>query len=303
MIIIQRYKVWFAISIGIMITGILALIFWGLPLGIDFKGGSTLELKYSKNISYSTAQEALKDSGQKNLIIQTTKQETVIIKTEELTKEKKDQIKDTLDAKVGESGQEIRFENIGPTVGRDMQRKAIIAVILACFGIILYLAYAFRGVPAPASSWRFGVCAVAALIHDTIITIGMYSILAHFFGFEVDAYFITALLTLLGFSVHDTIVVFDRIRENLIKTPQNNFTGIVNDSIEQTIARSLNTSITVLIVLTALLVLGGSSIRHFIAILIVGIIIGTYSSIFNASPLLYLWHEWSIRRVARKNAS
>jgi len=321
--VVSRYKIWFSFSLIVTLVGILSLIFWGLPLGIDFKGGSSMELKYSQKVNSSEVENSLKSLNLKNLIVQSTSQNTVIIKTGELAQGQEAQIKEIVNAKVGESGQEIRFENIGPTVGKDLQRKAIIAIILACFGIILYLAYAFRTVPPPISSWKFGVCAVAALVHDTVVIIGLYSVMAHLFGFEVDAYFVTAILTIIGFSVHDTIVVFDRIRENLISRPQwagsrvqsdHNSQGAgkspaltieenIDHSIVQTMIRSLNTSITVLVVLATMLILGGSSIRHFVATLFVGIIFGTYSSIFIASPILFLWQRWTMRRTALKNAS
>ncbi len=301
--VVSRYKIWFSFSLIVTLVGILSLIFWGLPLGIDFKGGSSMELKYSQKINSSEIENSLKSLNLKNLIVQSTSQNTVIIKTGELAQGQEAQIKEIVNAKVGESGQEIRFENIGPTVGKDLQRKAIIAIILACFGIILYLAYAFRTVPPPISSWKFGVCAVAALVHDTVVIIGLYSVMAHLFGFEVDAYFVTAILTIIGFSVHDTIVVFDRIRENLIKSPALTIEENIDHSIVQTMIRSLNTSITVLVVLATMLILGGSSIRHFVATLFVGIIFGTYSSIFIASPILYLWQRWTMRRAALKNAS
>ncbi len=201
--------------------------------------------------------------------------------------------------KVGEYRQN-RLETVGPTVSSDLKRKAIIAVILASLAIILYIAIAFRKVPKPASSWRFGICAVLALIHDLAFVAGGFAILGHFFGYEVDSLFITALLTIMGFSVHDTIVVFDRIRENLRKSPSLDFETNVNNSILQTINRSLNTSFTVLIVLLALFLLGGATLKHFMLALLLGIAIGTYSSIFNASPLLVSWQAWSSRRAERK---
>lgn len=301
--IVSHYKIWFLFSLIVTIIGIMSLIFWGLPLGIDFKGGSSMELKYSQKVNSIEAENSLKSLNLKNLIVQSTSQNTVIIKSSELNQGQEAQIKQTVDAKVGESGQEIRFENIGPTVGKDLQKKAIIAIILACFGIIFYLAYAFRTVPPPISSWKFGVCAVAALVHDTVVIIGLYSVMTHLFGFEVDAYFVTAVLTIIGFSVHDTIVVFDRIRENLIKSPTLTIEENIDHSIVQTMIRSLNTSITVLVVLATMLILGGDSIRHFVATLFVGIIFGTYSSIFIASPILFLWQRRTLRRISLKNAS
>ena len=169
-------------------------------------------------------------------------------------------------------------------------------MILASVLIIVYISLVFRKVPKPASSIRFGVSAIFALIHDVLVVVGVFSLLGHFLNVEIDSLFVTALLTVIGFSVHDTIVVFDRIRENLGKNVNESFSQVVNNSILQTIGRSLNTSITVLLVLFALLLFGGESIRWFVVALIIGIASGTYSSIFNASPILVVWHEWSLKR-------
>ena len=181
----------------------------------------------------------------------------------------------------------------------DLKIRAIVAVAVASLAIIIYIAIAFRKVPRPASSWRFGVCAVAALIHDLLFVIGVFAILGHFFGYEINSLFITALLTIMGFSVHDTIVVFDRIRENIIKNPQKSLADNAEISINQTIARSLNTSLTAILVLVSMLILGGSTIRPFTLMLAMGIGIGTYSSIFVASPILVTYYEYINRRSKR----
>ncbi|MEK7160411.1 MAG: protein translocase subunit SecF, partial [Patescibacteria group bacterium] len=179
---------------------------------------------------------------------------------------------------------------------RELTEKALWAIGMASIAIVCYLAYAFRKVPAPLSGWKFGVCAVTALIHDVIVVTGIFSLLGHYLNVEVDSLFVTALLTIIGFSVHDTIVVFDRIRENMRKMSGKSFAVIVNDSILQTLRRSINTSLTVIFTLLALLFFGGESIRWFIAALLVGIISGTYSSIFNAVPLLVVWEEINEKR-------
>ena len=187
------------------------------------------------------------------------------------------------------------FETIGPTIGRETTLNAIKAVIAASILIVLYIAWSFRKVPKPASGLRFGVSAIIALIHDVLVVVGVFAILGKVFGVEIDALFVTALLTVIGFSVHDTIVVFDRIRENLRR--QNvPFAQVVNDSILQTLDRSLNTSLTVILVLLTLLIFGGETIRWFVVALLVGVISGTYSSIFNASPILVVWQEWTEKR-------
>lgn len=181
-------------------------------------------------------------------------------------------------------------ETVGPVIGAETTRNALLSVAIASLAIILYIAYAFREIPKPYSSWKFGVAAVVALLHDVLVVVGIFSLLGHFAAVKIDSLFVTALLTIIGFSVHDTIVVFDRIRENLRKTP-GSFTQIVNESILQTLGRSLMTSITVLLTLLALILFGGETIRWFVVALFIGVFSGTYSSIFNAAPLLVLWEE------------
>ena len=196
---------------------------------------------------------------------------------------------------VGAAKQE-QFETIGPVIGKEITVNALNAILIASVLIVLYIAWAFRAVRKPASSWRFGVCAIIALLHDALVVLGIFSLLGHFWGVEVDSLFVTALLTVIGFSVHDTIVVFDRIRENLRRNIAASFPQIVNDSILQTLVRSLNTSLTAMLVLFTLLIFGGESIRWFVVAMLVGIASGTYSSIFNASQLLVVWQEWVERK-------
>jgi len=294
--IIGRRKIWYLISLILIVPGIAALIAWGIPTGIDFKGGTLLDISFTESVSKDKVQEAINNSDVKNANTETSAN-SFIIRTPVLNQETQNKLTDNL-AKIGEYKQN-RLETVGPTVSNDLKNRAIIAVIIATLAIIIYISIAFRKVPKPASSWRFGVCAVLALIHDMGFVVGVFAILGHFLGYEIDSLFITALLTIMGFSVHDTIVVFDRIRENLRKSPSTDFETNVNNSILQTINRSLNTSFTVLIVLLALYLLGGATLKHFMLALLVGIAIGTYSSIFNASPLLVSWQGWSARRKAR----
>jgi len=191
---------------------------------------------------------------------------------------------------------ENSFETVGPSIGQETKANALKAVLIASVAITLYIAFAFRKVSHPVSSWKYGVSAIIALLHDVLVVVGVFSILGVLFGIEIDSLFITALLTVMGFSVHDTIVVFDRIRENLKKSYNLKFEEIVNNSLLETMNRSLNTSLTVVIVLFSLLLFGGESIRWFIIALLLGIISGTYSSIFNASPLLIVWYEWERKK-------
>jgi len=299
--IIGRRKIWYIVSTVLIAPGIIALILWGLKFGIDFKGGALIQVQYSQSKPVDEVKNSLKDLGLNNLIVTTTSDNGFIIRTETLTQEQYNKISDQL-KKVGEY-KETSYESVGPTVSSDIEKKAIISVILASLAIILFVAYTFRRVPKPASSWRFGICAVLALIHDLAFVIGLFAILGHFLGYEIDSLFITALLTIMGFSVHDTIVVFDRIRENLRKHPSENFEKNVNNSIIQTLNRSLNTSLTVLIVLAALFFLGGVTLHHFVLALLAGIAIGTYSSIFNASAMLVSWQGWSMRRLAKEKVT
>lgn len=299
--IVGKKTIWFTISGVLFAIAIVALFVWGLKYGIDFKGGTLMELSFSQdNVNADKVKDALGNLDfLTSLSVQNVSGNSVLIRTIPLDKDQEQKIQTTLNEKIGES-KEIRLEIVGPTVGKDLTQKAIIAVILASCAIIIYIAWAFRTVPKPASSWRFGICAILALIHDIIITIGAYAVFGHFFGYEVDSLFVTALLTTMGFSVHDTIVVFDRIRENLRRYPSKDFDANVNDSVVQTLARSLNTSLTLIIVLLALLTMGGGSIKHFVATLLVGVTIGTYSSIFNASLILVVWQDYINKKLLQK---
>ena len=220
----------------------------------------------------------------------TTSGSQVLIKSQPVDQNQDLRITQELKTKLG-NFQQQSYETIGPTIGAETLQNAIYALIVASILIVIYITWSFRSVPKPTSSFRFGVCAIIALIHDVLVLIGLFSIFGHFFGVEIDSLFVTAVLTVIGFSVHDTIVVFDRIRENLRRVGGENFSEVVNDSILQTLDRSLNTSLTVILVLFALLIFGGDTIRWFVVALLIGIISGTYSSIFNASPLLVVWQE------------
>ncbi|MFC1652066.1 protein translocase subunit SecF [Patescibacteria group bacterium] len=224
-----------------------------------------------------------------DIVVQLSGDHGILLKFEHIDKEKHALILNDFQ-KEYKGAKESRYETVGPTVSQDLTRKAFIAVGVASLGIILYLAFAFRKVTKPANPWKFGVCAVVALIHDSLFVLGMFALFGHFFDLEVNSLFITALLTVIGFSVHDTIVVFDRIRENLNKMDKP-FEDVVEYSVGQTMVRSLATSFTTLLVLVAILLFGGATIRSFIFALSIGILIGVYSSIFLASPLIVVWKE------------
>lgn len=301
--IVGKKILYFIISGLIIIPGLASLLLFGLRPSIDFTGGTLWEFKITSPVSGSESKinkdfigdTAVKD-GMEVSSIQTSGEKTFLLRSKPLGKDQKGKIQKSLKDKVGEI-EELRYETVGPVVSSELTNKALWALSLSLVMIIFYIAWAFRQVPKPASSWRFGVCAVVALIHDVLVVTGIFSLLGHFYLVEIDTLFITAILTVIGFSVHDTIVVFDRIRENLRKMPSSSFTQVVNESILQTLVRSINTSVTVVFVLLALLLLGGTTLRWFTMALLIGVISGTYSSIFNASPLLVIWHE---RREGKK---
>jgi len=289
--LIAKKYLFFIFSGLIIIPGTIALILWGLKPAVDFTGGSLIEFQI-KNANKEVLKEDIKKIAEEQNLevgsISKTSNNGFLLRLKPIDKNQNQNLNNDLKKHYGEI-EEIRFETVGPTVGQETTKNAIKSVIIASIVIILYIAWAFRQIPKPYSSVKFGIVAVIALIHDILVVVGLFSIFGHFFKVEVDSLFITALLTIMGFSVHDTIVVFDRIRENLKKIPGVPFPQVVNESILQTLARSLSTSLTVLFTLSALLLFGGETIRWFIITLLIGIISGTYSSIFNAAPLLVIW--------------
>ncbi len=289
-------KFWFAVSGIIMLFGIVSLSVYGLKLGIDFKGGTFVELKFDQTVSQDKVKVALDQQGIKNYQLQAAENNSIIIKTESLEKDQHDKMLVEIKTQAG-NFTEVRFDSIGPIIGKELKTNAIYQLLIVSLGIVFYIGYAFRKVAKPITSWRFGWAAIIALLHDLLFVLGFFSILGHFKGVEVDSLFVTAILTVLGFSVHDTIVVFDRVRENLKLFPGQSIDYIVNHSIAQTIVRSLNTSLTVLFVLLSLLLFGGETIKYFVLALFVGIIVGTYSSIFIASPVLVVWQKWKTKQT------
>lgn len=287
-------KFWFATSGIILAFGIISLSMYGLKLGIDFKGGTLTELKFDQKYDLQKVKDVLNADKVANYQLQSSDNNGLIIKTESMDKPAHDKILADIKDQIG-AYKEAKFDSIGPVIGSELRRNAFLQLIMVSLGIVAYIAYAFRRVPKPVTSWRFGWSAVIALLHDLLFVLGVFSILGHYKGVEVDGMFVTALLTVLGFSVHDTIVVFDRIRENLKIYSGQTIEYVVNKSIGQTLVRSLNTSLTVLFVLLTLLLFGGDTIRYFILALFIGIIVGTYSSIFIASPILVFWQNWKTK--------
>ncbi len=291
-------KYWFfIISTIIIIPGLISLFLYGLNLSIEFTGGSRLTLTFEKNVTDKQIQGIKDIFNEKKIKVASVEksQKDVFIRTRPITEKEDTFLIEDLKARVGEFKQS-QYETVGPTIGSETTLNAVKALGISSLLIVLYITWSFRKVPKPTSSFRFGIAAIIALIHDVLVLIGLFSILGHFFGVEIDSLFVTAVLTVIGFSVHDTIVVFDRIRENLKRMGGTDFEETVNDSILQTLDRSFNTSLTVILVLFALLLFGGESIRWFVVALLIGIISGTYSSIFNAAPILVVWQDLINRR-------
>jgi len=293
---LKYYKFWFAVSGLIILFGIISLSVYGLNLGIDFKGGTFSELQFAKPYDISKVRDAIDKENIGNFSLQSAENNQVIIRTRSLSNDEHNKILSGIKTEAGDF-KETQLNTIGPVIGQELKKNSIYQLIIVSLGIVAYIGYAFRRVAKPVTSWRFGWAAIIALLHDLLFVLGFFSLLGHFKGVEVDSLFVTAMLTVLGFSVHDTIVVFDRIRENLKVYAGESIDFVVNHSISQTIVRSLNTSLTVLFVLLALLLFGGETIKYFVLALFVGILVGTYSSIFIASPVLVLWQKWRTRRA------
>lgn len=297
--VLKYFKFWFAISAFMFIVSLAAIFTYGLKLGIDFKGGTLTQVSFGGSAPASTeVKDVLNQAGYTDAVVQQAGDNQMIIRTQPQEKEEHDKLLKVLSDKYGTVNEE-QFTSIGPVIGKELASNAVYQLVLISLGIIFYIAYAFRKVTRPVTAWRFGWAAIVALLHDLVIVFGVFAVLGHFYNVEIDSLFVTALLTVLGFSVHDTIVVFDRIRENLRLRAGQSLAEIINSSISQTIVRSINTSLTVVFVLVALLLFGGESIRYFVVALLVGIVAGTYSSIFIASPLLLMWYNWDMSRKAR----
>jgi preprotein translocase subunit SecF len=285
---------WFVISIILILPGTIALILWGLKPGIDFTGGQEIEV--AGEVSQSELSDIISKTGVKEITVTTSGSDRLVARFSDKEVENPENVRQNIKTLLAEKNlTETAYSSVGPSVSRDITRNALFGVGLASIAILLYIAFAFRNTPPPVSPWSFGATAIIALLHDALFLLGIFAILGHFFGVQVDALFVTAILTVIGFSVHDTIVVYDRIRENLRKLNKP-FEEVVNISINETLARSLNTSVTVVLVLSAFYMFGGESIKYFVLALLIGIISGTYSSIFNASPLLVVYNNWKIKK-------
>jgi len=335
--IIQHRKIWITLSSVAVVLSIVFLAMWGLNFGIDFTGGSLLEVKFKgERPQVNEIQDILSEVELSSLVVQPIGEEEVILRFQEISEETHQAVLKKLQeiSKVegkdlsmqagslggidGERGEEtnpviedeefedievetdknmentveeLRFDSVGPSIGQELKQKSFYAMITVLVAIVLYIAWAFRKVSKPVASWKYGLTAIIALFHDVMIVLGVFALLGEFFNIEINSAFVAAILTVLGYSVNDTIVVFDRIRENLPRSDED-FEGTVNISVNQTIRRSINTSLTTLFVLVSILIFGGSTIRDFVLALSIGVLIGTYSSIFLASPVLVVWERF-----------
>lgn len=295
--IIGRRNVYFLLSGLLILPGLIALLLWGLRLGVDFTGGSLVEVRLAQAPLPAAVRDVFAESGVADVSVVTSTdpsgRSSYIIRSRGLETPEKNAILARLGERFG-TVTEDRFETVGPAVSAETTWNALKATGLAALAILGYLTFAFRQVSKP---WRYGACAVIALLHDALLVLGLWAIFGRFFGLEVDSLFVTAVLTVIGFSVHDTIVVFDRIRENVHRFHGESFARIANFSVNQTLDRSINTGLATIFTLTALLLMGGGTIRNFVLVLLIGIISGTYSSIFNATCLLVVWENGDLGRL------
>ena len=295
--LVEKRKWYFLLSAIIIIPGLLAMIFSmvtspnHLPfkLAIDFTGGSLWELEFPQPIQPADLRQIFADAGLSDTAVNTVGEGKIAqVRLRPIDEAMKVELTDAVKAKFGAEVVELQFSSVGPAIGREVTQAAVLAVIAASLAIMAFLVVAFRKVPHP---FRYGVSAVTAMIHDILVTAGIFSILSLLLGWQADALFLTAVLTVIGFSVQDTIVVFDRIRENTPKYRGETFTQIADRSLTETLHRSLATQLNALFILSAMLIFGGATIRQFVAVMIIGLISGTYSSIFNAVPILAGWED------------
>jgi len=297
--VVGKRKIFYGFSLALIGAGIFSVIFWGLHFGIDFKGGSLIEINWQGQCpDAKTVKDVFSPLELGDISVQPAGDNGMILRLKDIDEATHQKVLSTLE-QIGPL-QETRFDSVGPVIGEELKRRAYSAIAMVLVLIIVYIAFAFRKVSRPVASWKYGVAAVIALFHDVFIPTGIFAILGHYLGVEIDLLFVTGLLTILGFSVHDTIVVFDRIRENLRKGVGNSFEDTVNVSINQTITRSINTSLTVFLTLLAIYIFGGASTKFFALLLMLGIFFGTYSSIFVASSLLVTSETWRQKRIIKK---
>lgn len=286
-----RYRKIYFIFSGILVIGSLAcLLLFGLKFGIDFLGGSILEIDFENRPENSVIQEKLEGLNLGEIIIQPIGEQGVILRLKNIDEVSHQAILKNLEdiSKL----KELRFENIGPTIGKELRQKTIMLVIVSLVALLIYIAISFRKVSWPVSNWMYGVVSIVTLTFDVLIPIAVFALLGKFYNIQFSISIVTALLTILGYTINDKVIIFDRIRENLLRSRESNFEGLVNKSLNETLWRSLSTGICTLLVLFFIFFFGGETLKYFALTLIVGIVIGTASSIFLASPILVSWLKW-----------
>jgi preprotein translocase subunit SecF len=295
---VKHRRIWFAFSGILIVASIVALVLFGLKLNIDFVGGSLLEVRFAETVpANADIIKTLADAGLSGTTVQPSEEGKVLIRSNSLTEEEHQKALESLKTSFGDVSEE-RFDSIGPVIGQELRRSAMIGVVVTLILIGLYIAWAFRKVSEPIASWKYGLLTVVTGFHDVIVPLGVFAVLGRFYGWEIGSAFIAAILTILGYSISDTVVVFDRTRENLQHHSGEPFEDTVEKSIEQTYVRSINTSVTTLLALIAIFLLGGETTQPFALALIIGIAVGTYSSIFIASPALVEWEKWRSRKLS-----
>ncbi|OHA77160.1 MAG: protein-export membrane protein SecF [Candidatus Wildermuthbacteria bacterium RIFCSPLOWO2_12_FULL_40_9] len=289
---VKHSKIYYIFSAVLLAVSLFSLLFFGLKWGIDFTGGSIIEVEFSESVlDNATAKQQLADLNLGEVIVQPTGEKGIILRLKSVDEETHGKILEKLG-----NVQERRFEAIGPIVGQELTKKTRVAVVLALLSIIIYITFAFAKLSWPMKSWQYSIAALLALFHDILIPLGAFAVLGRFYGAEMTIPIIAALLTVLGYSINDTVVVYDRIRENLLRRKFSTFEETVNQSLNQTLSRSINTVATVLLTLFAIYFFGGETLRYFSLALIVGIVSGMYSSICIASPLMVSWAKWQEKK-------
>lgn len=296
--VVTHRKIFYGIAAVLIAFSIFAISFWGLNFGIDFKGGSIVEAKFE---TATDIKPILANQNHNEAVVRSTEGNGYIVRTHAMSEGEQVALTDAI---VAAGGQVTALNTVGPILGQELQKKAIWSIILVVLAIILFITYVFRHVSEPVASWKYGMVAIVALAHDVIIPTGIFAFLGRNGGFEIDALFITAILVILGFSVHDSIVVFDRTRENLRngELKKRTFEEVVGMSVSQTFSRSINTSLTTIIALLVLWFVGPDATRSFALALVIGIFVGTYSSIFVGSPLLVTLQKMKEKKLAANKA-
>ncbi len=294
--IVKYRKLWYAISGAIVLACVISIAMFGLKLGIDFTGGSLLQVSFPNPVVTTQLQSNVEKLGYKDVVVQATQDNGALIRMQSLDETKHQELLKALKKTYGEKTTEQKFDSIGPVIGNELQRTAGMGVVLILVLIGSYVAFTFRKVTQPVASWKYGVLTIITAFHDVVVPLGVFAILGKLYGWEIDTAFVAAILTVLGYSITDTIVVFDRTRENLLKRLHVPFEETVDLSIRQTIRRSISTSMTTLLCLAAIFFFGGDTTRPFALALIVGIFAGTYSSIFLASPALVTWEGFNKKK-------